>query len=676
MKLTRELPNDIEMRLKQAVFVGRLMTEEELVYSVLEPVWEDNQEFLLFHIKCLSEIPDEFARFFMYQNRIFRGSTRSANNIQKIKSQLISNFDRLRPEEQRSLLQQRLANKLLLFSLYTINTNVFLDIIKMEEITESDLEERYEIIPGPKLGLKERRGEFEERLKQSRPFVLPCYPDLFRSPGLVYFDKVLYSDLKLNTSGNTATYYLQNQEEVRCLEIDADFFDNVQLRHGDYIYVVASSYYRKKLEERGVYGFSLQESKARKENRERSKSLSGNEPATIMEKKEVRSQPSISEETYTKRSEVEINEGDFLNHFLQNAAAKGLYFDQTDLINVHTSIKTNMLTIIGGMSGTGKSQLAILYGETLGLQYGKHLRLIPISPSYHEPGDILGFMNPTTGIYQESETGLTSLLIEAQFNPEQLYMVIFDEMNLAQVEHWFSPFISLLELEKSKRSLQLYHPRVQCRNAYPPEVGVGDNVIFVGTVNFDETTKSFSHRLLDRANVIEPRKLSFREVRNRQQDQATGSYATLSITKSSLRNEWMIRAAGEILDLSEEETILMDLLHETLKENDSQQGISFRVIRAIAHYINNIPGLPNGLTAISRGTALDIQLKQRVFSKLSGMESTIGALVGTFHGENYEEGFLAKILQFADSQRISDFEQSIEFLRKKAKELTTHGYVN
>ncbi|SDT09755.1 hypothetical protein SAMN05444162_3076 [Paenibacillaceae bacterium GAS479] len=676
MKLTRELTNDIETRLKRAVFVGRLMTEEELAFSVLEPVWEDNQEFLLFHIKCLSDIPDELAQYFMYQNRIFRGSTRSANNIQKIRSQLVPNFDRLRPEEQRSLLQQRLENKLLLFSLYTINTNVFLDIMKIEDITEPNFEERYEIIAGPQLNLKERRGEFEERMKESRPFVLPCYPDLFRSPGLVYFDKTLYSELELKTSGNAATYYLQNQEEVRCLEVDTDFFDNIQLRHGDYIYVVASTYYHKKLAELKKNGFSLRESKNRREERARNKPLVKEQQAVSIENREQLSQLFTGQEMDVEGSAVKADEGDFLAQLLENATAKGLYFDQTDLVNVHTSIKTNMLTIIGGMSGTGKSHLALLYGETLGLQYGKHVKLIPISPSYHEPGDLLGFMNPATGIYQESETGLISLLIEAQSNPEQLYMVIFDEMNLAQVEHWFSPFISLLELEKNKRCLQLYHPRVPCRNAYPSEVVVGDNVIFVGTVNFDETTKSFSHRLLDRANVIAPRKLSFREVRNMQQDQVSGSYATVRITKSTLRNVWMNRSVGEISDLSEEEVILMDLLHETLQKNDSQLGISFRVILAIAHYVSNIPSMPNGLTAISRGTALDIQLKQRVFSKLSGMETTIGALVGTYHGENYEGGFLTETLQSAESQQISDFEQSIEFLKKKAKELTTHGYAN
>ncbi|NHN34382.1 hypothetical protein [Paenibacillus agricola] len=59
---------------------------------------------------------------------------------------------------------------------------------------------------------------------------------------------------------------------------------------------------------------------------------------------------------------------------------------------------------------------------------------------------------------------------------------------------------------------------------------------------------------------------------------------------------------------------------------------------------------------------LDIQFKLRVLSKLSGMEATIGRLVGIFHDEDYREGLFGSILQSASSQKISTFEQSIQLL--------------
>jgi hypothetical protein len=675
MKLTRELTSDIEARLKKAVFVGRLTTEEELAYSMLEPVKEDSQEFLTFHIKCLSDLPDEISQHFVYQNRIFRGSTRSSNNLQKIRSQLVSNFDRLKPEDQRKKLQQSLENKLVLFSLYSSSTNLFLDILKIEEVEAQVLDEKYEIISGPLLGVNEKGGDFDERIKQGRPFVLPYHPDLLRNPSLIYLDKVLYSNVKLKTSGNPTTYYLQNPDEVRCLEVSHDFFNNVLIRQADQSYVVVSGYFHKLHREIMANGFSLNEAKDKRLDRKKKQLLMGKTETVNKENESIVIERSNKQE---KIGEVirEASESTFLGNLSDNAILEGLFFDQTDLVNLHLSLKTNMLTIIGGMSGTGKSQLALLYGETLGLEFGTQLKMLPISPSYHEPGDILGFMNPTTGVYQESETGLVSLLMEAQSNPEQMYMFIFDEMNLAQVEHWFSPFISLLELEESKRLLRLYHPQIQCKIAYPSEVKIGDNVIFVGTVNFDETTKAFSHRLLDRANVITPRKLSFKEVRDMQQYQTTGQYTTTQISRSVFREGWMSSLVGNISDLTNDEISLMDEIHETIQQADSQLGISFRVIRAIARYISNVPTLADGTLAISRGTVIDIQFKQRVLSKLSGMEATIGRLVGVFHGDDYQEGHLASILQSVSSQKISTFEHSIQLLKKKAKELTVHGYAN
>lgn len=674
MKLTRELTNDIETRLKKAVFVGRLTTEEELAYSMLEPVKEDSKEFLVFHIKCLSDIPDEISQHLVYQNKIFRGSTRSPNNLQKIRSHLVFDFDRLKPEQQKKKLQMSLKNKLVLFSLYSSSTNLFLDILKIEELEEQYFEDKYEIISGPLLGVNEKGGDFDERMKQGRPFVLPHHPDLFRNPSLIYLDKVLYSKGKIKTSGNPTTYYLQNPDEVRCLEVSHDFFNNVLLRQGDQAYVVASGYYQKLHREISANGFSLHEAKEKRLERKKKQLLMGKNETKGKENELIvmdRSQKQVTREVIGGASE-----SIFLSNLLDNAITEGLYFDQTDLVNLHLSLKTNMLTIIGGMSGTGKSQLALLYGETLGLEYGTHLKMLPISPSYHEPGDILGFMNPTTGVYQESETGLVSLLMEAESNPEQMYMIIFDEMNLAQVEHWFSPFISLLELEKSKRNLRLYHSQIQCKNAYPSDVKIGDNIIFVGTVNFDETTKAFSQRLLDRANVITPRKLSFKEVRDMRQEQTPGTYVTTHISKSVFRDAWMSSLVGDITDLTDDEISLMDQIHGMMQQADSQQGISFRVIRAIAHYISNVPPLTDSSMTISRGTAIDIQMKQRVLSKLTGMEATIGSLVGIFIGEDYQEGLLASILLSASNQKISTFEQSIQLLKKKAKELTVHGYAN
>ena len=114
-----------------------------------------------------------------------------------------------------------------------------------------------------------------------------------------------------------------------------------------------------------------------------------------------------------------------------------------------------MLTILGGIPGAGKSRFVQAYAEALGLQYGEELVWIPISPSYQEPHDLLGYLHPN-GTFIESETKLIRALMKAKENQNQLYIIVFDEMNMSHIEHWFTPFLSVLQLEKQNRILNLY----------------------------------------------------------------------------------------------------------------------------------------------------------------------------------------------------------------------------
>jgi hypothetical protein len=69
-------------------------------------------------------------------------------------------------------------------------------------------------------------------------------------------------------------------------------------------------------------------------------------------------------------------------------------------------------------------------------------------------------------------------------------------------------------------------------------------------------------------------------------------------------------------------------------------------------------------------------LKQRVLSKLSGSENMVGKLIGSYQGEKYQEGWLAKYLISKEAQQISTFRHSMQFIQDKARELTIHGYTH
>ena len=73
----------------------------------------------------------------------------------------------------------------------------------------------------------------------------------------------------------------------------------------------------------------------------------------------------------------------FLRGLQKLTINNGLQYEFEDLVNFHTSLKTNPLTILAGMSGTGKTQLAYNYAKMLGLsEENNTLLFMPISPAY------------------------------------------------------------------------------------------------------------------------------------------------------------------------------------------------------------------------------------------------------------------------------------------------------
>ena len=84
-----------------------------------------------------------------------------------------------------------------------------------------------------------------------------------------------------------------------------------------------------------------------------------------------------------------------------------------------------------------------------------------------------------------------------------MLIVLLDEMNLARTEYYFSNFLSRLEL---RRIVTNENEKANRKNA---EITIDDNfgnlwvpnnVLFVGTMNEDESTQTLSDKVLDRAN--------------------------------------------------------------------------------------------------------------------------------------------------------------------------------
>jgi len=82
---------------------------------------------------------------------------------------------------------------------------------------------------------------------------------------------------------------------------------------------------------------------------------------------------------------------------------------------------------------------------------------------------------------------------------------MLDEMNLSNVEYYFSDMLSVLEIrDKNKRYINPFgalKPSVDEKEDFT-RLLIPENLLFVGTVNRDETVREFSPKVLDRANVL------------------------------------------------------------------------------------------------------------------------------------------------------------------------------
>ncbi|CAG7651699.1 McrB family protein [Paenibacillus allorhizosphaerae] len=550
-------------------------------------------------------------------------------------------------------LREHLEGKLILFKpkLSVRNDNTghryhynFDIVLVSEDAAENNY---YVAVPQVKKGVPAAR--FERSLVDKSPVQLPEYPSYMEVPEFILCDGQLYfipeQDI-LETGNNINLYYARKPHLIKKLPLSElqDFWDHMKCAYRELGFLPDqyAGLLRDKFHHQG-------------------KSIVQNEALAAAPKKEEKA----------KMPET-LSESDFISRLKFFAEDEELIYQEEEaLVNFHTALKTGNMAVLGGMSGTGKTQLALLYAKALGLKKDENLLIVPISPAYTEPSDILGYHNHQMGLYMESETGLVSFLERASRNKNELHMVLFDEMNLGQVEHYFSPFVSLLEMPKDQRELQLFSKDAICHNKNQSRViPIQDNVLFVGTANFDETTKDFSNRMLDRMNVIFLEKLGFgasleKETETKDFDRQT------KVNRKIYREDWLSKPAS----LEEHEISLLDRLHELMREYDSQAGVSFRIAKGIGMYLSNIPEVSEGNPFVTRQTGLDYQIKQRILTKIRGHREQIQELVGTYEldSNKYQPGLIARLLM-EEGDGEEEFKSSINFLKQKAKEITRNGY--
>lgn len=168
------------------------------------------------------------------------------------------------------------------------------------------------------------------------------------------------------------------------------------------------------------------------------------------------------------------------------------------------------LSILQGMSGTGKTSLPKAFMQAI----GGNCEIVEVESSWRDKNELLGYYNEFNGIYAPKK--FTQYLYKAALNPEIPTFIVLDELNLSRIEYYFSDFLSLMEAREDQRAVNLLNRRI-----YPPAVAadggkpaeyyalsdgntlkIPTNVWFIGTANRDESTFEISDKVYDRAQTM------------------------------------------------------------------------------------------------------------------------------------------------------------------------------
>ena len=216
--------------------------------------------------------------------------------------------------------------------------------------------------------------------------------------------------------------------------------------------------------------------------------------------------------------------------------------------------------LLAGISGTGKSRIVRKLAqatvskeiqqkynekftsenfdeEKWELHRPENFELIQVKPNWHNSMDVIGYLSNMNGAHYEF-TPFVKFIVKAWCNPTIPFFLCLDEMNLAPVEEYFAEFLSAIESRGFDKGEYMTDPIIKPFDEFGNGVSVSTinslndslkeamgsdvenhlrtkgltlppNLIVIGTVNMDETTFSFSRKVLDRAMSIEMNEVNY-----------------------------------------------------------------------------------------------------------------------------------------------------------------------
>lgn len=366
-----------------------------------------------------------------------------------------------------------------------------------------------------------------------------------------------------------------------------------------------------------------------------------------------------------------------------------------------TAIKTKPFLLLAGISGTGKSrivrELARACWDEDSTEYKaqkpKNFEMIQVKPNWHDSTELIGYVSRVSGTPVYVIGDFLRFITQAWENLDIPYFLCLDEMNLAPVEQYFAEFLSVIESRKSnedgtittdpilKKSTEDWYRVLTAeltggnetlRNRFWKEgITIPQNLIVMGTVNMDETTFSFSRKVLDRAMTIEMNEVDL--------------YAGLDSKYEhigKLNSDMLIGTAVEGVDVyADNEEVCNKVLSYLQAINDVLNGTPFKIAyrtrnEFLLYVVNNLPyNLDKKGNEFSEdeiiAIALDEITSMKILSRIEGDDtkikhSLLESLITTIEAQ--------LLILTGEEKKIESI--SVAKLKEMKERLTLSGYTS
>lgn len=376
-----------------------------------------------------------------------------------------------------------------------------------------------------------------------------------------------------------------------------------------------------------------------------------------------------------------------------------------------TAIKSKPFLLLAGISGTGKSRIVRELARAcwdegsaeFKAQKPKNFEMVQVKPNWHDSSELIGYVSRIDGVRYVVGPFL-KFMVKAINDPDTPYFLCLDEMNLAPVEQYFAEYLSVVESRKRQedgtittdpivdysntdeyKSLidQLFPDDDTQRSQYLTEKGgkrlsIPTNLIVVGTVNMDETTFSFSRKVLDRAMTIEMNEVNLKGGLDRRHEKI-----------GKLEKDDLVGEAVEGVDVYDKyKDVCNTAITYLEKINDKLEGTPFKIAyrtrnEVLLYVINNLPY--NKIEGDDESTykiefvvarALDEITNMKILSRIEGDETKVTTTFLKELGDTIHDGLEAVFAELFDEDD-DDVYTSVSLAKlEEMKERLKSGYTS